>query len=97
MEALAPHWNKFTSIVEPHGETIITWMTEGSSVTNAPVKGWPMVSFSAAVAVVIAYVFGDYLSVGGSWTNPGRGAKVAPAATKQERAAIEDHGGRAGR
>ena len=61
MEALAPHWNKFTSIVEPHGETIITWMTEGSSVTNAPVKGWPMVSFSAAVAVVIAYVFGGYL------------------------------------
>jgi len=54
MEALAPHWNRFSSIVEPHGETIITWMTEGSPVTIAPVKGWPMVSFSAAVAVVIA-------------------------------------------
>lgn len=56
MEVLAPHWNRFSSIVEPHGETIITWMTEGSPVTNAPVKGWPMVSFSAAVAVVIAYL-----------------------------------------
>lgn len=38
------------------GDKIVAWMLVGSDVTNKPVEGWALSSFSTAISIAGAYV-----------------------------------------
>ena len=72
-------WASWVQQTSPLGETALDWMADGSR-PKSPTLGWPLVSFSSALAVVCAYL--TFVTLGSLTMRslPGNGIKF-PALT----------------